>query len=82
MKPKKKEIIVLDRNNLLAQPVTLSMLPFTASLTQIKVINAVVRKLQDIFKKSLMKSSLRHKCKWGLFLIRRNCVNMCWIKMI
>lgn len=53
MKPKKKEVIVLDRNNLLAQPVTLSMLPFTASLTQIKVINAVVRKLQDIFKKKL-----------------------------
>lgn len=49
MVKKKKEIISLDRNNLLAQPVTLSMLPYQAGLNQIKVINAVVRQLQGIF---------------------------------
>lgn len=53
MKERKKKSELIDRNKLLAQPVTLSMLPYKASLIEIKVLNAIVRRLQDIFKQKI-----------------------------
>ncbi len=67
MAKKKKETISLNRDNLLAQPVTLSMLPYQAGLNQIKVINAVVRRLQGIFNDKIKEKRTSSPVQVSLF---------------